>query len=276
MRIIIFFQPKLEIESMKRRDFIQSTTTLGAGLPLLTLNEPETHGSPEVKRKVFIFGGGRDKVITRYLISLTQKENPKICFVPTATGDSLATITSWYASCEDLPLRPYVLNAFIDSYTTQKSFEETIMSMDAILVGGGNTLNMLSIWKSQGIDLALRKAYDAGIVMSGGSAGSLCWFQNGTTDSRPIKISKIECLGWLKGSHCPHYDTEPTRRPLYHDLIKRGELFPGYACDDKACLYFENEKMVAAVASSAKSKNYFVDLVDGKIVEKELDTKLIS
>jgi len=261
---------------MKRRDFIQSTATLGAGLPLLSIKESEAAATAEVKRKVFIFGGGRDKVITRYLISLTQKENPKICFVPTATGDSLDTITSWYSSCEDLPLRPYVLNTFIDSYTTQKSFEDTIMSMDAILVGGGNTLNMLSIWKSQGIDLALRKAYDAGIVMSGGSAGSLCWFQNGTTDSRPIKISKIECLGWIKGSHCPHYDTEPTRRPVYHDLIKRGELFPGYACDDKACLYFENEKVVAAVASSAKSKNYFVDLLDGKIVEKELDTKLIS
>lgn len=261
---------------MKRRDFIQSTTTLGAGLSLLGVKELEATATSEVKRKVFIFGGGRDKVITRYLISLTQKENPKICFVPTATGDSLETITSWYSSCEDLPFRPYVLNTFIDSYTMQKSFEDTIMSMDAILVGGGNTLNMLSIWKSQGIDLALRKAYDAGIVMSGGSAGSLCWFQNGTTDSRPIKISKIECLGWIKGSHCPHYDTEPTRRPVYHDLIKRGELFPGYACDDKACLYFENEKVVAAVASSAKSKNYFVDLVDGKITERELDTKLIS
>jgi dipeptidase E len=260
---------------MKRRHFIQSTT-LGAGLPLLSSNEPGAPASPEVKRKVFIYGGGRDKAITRHLISLTQKENPKICFLPTATGDNPLSIISWYASCEDLLVRPYVMETFIDSYSTHKSFEETIMSMDAILVGGGNTLNMLSIWKSQGIDLALRKAYEAGIVMSGGSAGSLCWFQNGTTDSRPVKISKIECLGWLKGSHCPHYDTEPTRRPLYHDLIKHGELLPGYACDDKACLYFENEKVVASVASSEKSKSYFVDLVDGKIVEKELTAKLIS
>jgi peptidase E len=261
---------------MKRRDFIQSTTTLGASLPLISVNEGDGLSRPEVKRKVFIFGGGRDKAITRYLIGLTGKENPKICFLPTATGDSPLSINSWYASCEDLPMRPYVMETFIDSYSTQRSFEDTIMSMDAILVGGGNTLNMLSIWKSQGIDLALRKAYETGIVMSGGSAGSLCWFQNGTTDSRPIKISKIECLGWLKGSHCPHFDTEPTRRPLYHDLIKRGELFPGYACDDKACLYFENEKMAASVASSEKSKSYYVDLVDGKIVEKELPGKLIS
>ena len=204
---------------------------------------------------MFIFGGGRDKAITRYLMGLTQKENPKICFVATATGDSVASINSWYSSCEDLPLRPYVLKTFINSYTTQKSFEETIMSMDAILVGGGNTLNMLSIWKAQGIDLALRKAYDAGIVMSGGSAGSLCWFQNGTTDSRPIKVSKIDGLGWLKGSHCPHYDSEAARRPLYHELIKSGELLPGYACDDRACLYFENEKMVMAVASRAIKVN---------------------
>ena len=259
---------------MKRRDFIQSTTL--AGLPLISIKPSDTFTPSEVKRKIFIFGGGRDKVITRYLIGLTQKENPRICFLPTATGDNPASINSWYASCQDLPMRPYVMETFIDSYSTEKTFEDTIMSMDGILVGGGNTLNMLSIWKSQGIDVALRKAYEAGIVMSGGSAGSLCWFQNGTTDSRPVKISKIECMGWLKGSHCPHYDTEPGRRPLYHNLIKSGELFPGYACDDKACLYFENEKLAAAVASSAKSKNYYVDLVDGKIVEKELDTKLIS
>ena len=264
-----------QFTNMKRRDFIQSTTTLST-LPFLTINEEEFLAMAEAKRKVFIFGGGRDKAITNHLIGLTQKENPKICFLPTATGDHPMSINAWYASCEDLPMRPYVMETFIDSYTTKKSFEETIMSMDAILVGGGNTLNMLSIWKSQGIDVALRKAYEAGIIMSGGSAGSLCWFQNGTTDSRPVKVSKIECLGWLKGSHCPHYDTEPTRRPLYHDLITKGELLPGYACDDKACLYFENEKLVEAVASSEKSKSYFVDLIDGKIVEKQLPAKLIG
>lgn len=260
---------------MKRRDFMHSTAALSAGLPLITLRQTGIH-SQEVKRKLFIFGGARDTAFMKYIINLTGKENPKICYVPTATGDNPGSINSWYASCEDLPLKPYVLYTFIGSYTTKKSFEETIMSMDAIVVGGGNTLNMLAIWKSQGIDLALKKAYDSGIVMSGGSAGSLCWFQNGTTDSRPIKVTKIEGLGWIKGSHCPHYDSEAARRPLYHELIKSGELFPGYACDDLAGIYFENEKMVSAVAVNNKSKAYYVDLVDGKISEKELEPQLIN
>jgi len=89
------------------------------------------------------------------------------------------------------------------------------MNADAIFVGGGNTLNMLAIWKAQGIDTALRKAYDSGILMTGGSAGSLCWFQNGTTDSRPIDLSKVEGMGWIKGSHCPHLTGRKFRRPLY-------------------------------------------------------------
>ena len=260
---------------MKRRDFIQSTAAATAGLPLANLQEATTY-SQDKKRKLFIFGGARDKAFMKYIINLCQKENPKICYVPTATGDSPNSINSWYSSCEDLPLKPYVLLTFISSYNTKKSFEETIMGMDAIVVGGGNTLNMLAIWKSQGIDLVLKKAYEGGIVMSGGSAGSLCWFQNGTTDSRPIKVSKIEGLGWIKGSHCPHYDSEEARRPLYHELIKSGTLFPGYACDDLAGIYFENEKMVSAVAVNNKSKSYYVDLVDGRIVEKELESKIIN
>ena len=256
---------------MKRRDFIHSTGVLGLTLPFAALgnNQGETV-EQEIKRKLFIFGGNRDKAFMRYIVALTGKENPKICFVPTAMGDSPNAIIAWYASVETLPLRPFVLKTFISSYNTKSSFEDTIMGMDAIVVGGGNTLNMLAIWKYQGIDLILRKAYDAGVVMSGGSAGSLCWFQNGTTDSRPINVSKIDCMGWIKGSHCPHYDSEVSRKPLYHDLIKRGELPPGYACDDSAGLYFENENMKGAFSVKESSKSYFVDYVNGKIVENEL------
>ncbi len=168
------------------------------------------------------------------------------------------------------------MRTFISSYDTKESFEDTIMKMDAIFVGGGNTLNMIAIWKSQGIDIALRKAYDAGILMTGGSAGSLCWFQSGTTDSRPKQLSKVECLGWIKASHCPHYDAEEFRRPLYHELIGKGELAPGYACDNKSGIYFENETLVSVVSTSEKAKSYYVDLVDGKVVEKELKAELIK
>ncbi len=229
-----------------------------------------------MKRKIFITGGGTWRGFSKYFIGLTGKENPKICFVPTATGDRESSINDFYASCEDMPVRPYILKTFISSYNTKRSFADTIMSMDAIIVGGGNTMNMLAIWKAQGIDVALRKAYDAGILMAGGSAGSLCWFESGTTDSRPIELSKVECLGWLKGSHCPHYDGEAGRRPLYQGLIKKGELPPGYACDNFAGIYFENEQYVKSVALNDKSHSYYVEVVGGKVNEKVLPIEIVN
>lgn len=257
---------------MKRRSFIQTVgSAAGLALPGIAGASPAAGA-----RKIFIFGGGRDKAILNHIVRLTGKENPKVCLVPTATGDSPNSILSWYNACEDVPMRPFVMRAYISSYDTKESFEDTLMKMDAIFVGGGNTLNMIAIWKAQGIDVALRKAYEAGILMTGGSAGSLCWFESGTTDSRPKALSKVECLGWLKGSHCPHYDAEEFRRPLYHELIGKGELPAGYACDNKSGIYFENEKMINAVSASEKAKSYYAELVSGKVVERELKTEWIK
>jgi dipeptidase E len=266
---------------MKRRHFIQSVSTaaVGAGFPInsfASATETQLTMNQQVKRKIFINGGGGWKSFAKFTIALTKKENPRICFVPTATGDSLNSIANWYAVSEEFPMRPFLMKSFINSYETKKTFEETLLSMDAIVVGGGNTLNMMAIWKAQGIDVALRKAYDSGVLMSGGSAGSLCWFQSGTTDSRPIKLSVVECLGWLKGSHCPHYDAEVFRRPLYQELIKKGELAPGYACDNLSGIYFENEQLVKSVSVNKESKSYYVDLVDGQVSEKPLTSELIN
>lgn len=259
---------------MKRRDFIHSTA-IAMATPLASLAGQQTSSLP-MKRKLLVFGSGNFNLFLKHIIPFTQKENPKVCFIPTATGDNPASITAWYASCEGLPLQPFVLKTFISSYNTKKSFEETIMGMDAIFVGGGNTLNMLAIWKAQGIDQSLRKAYDKGVLMTGGSAGSLCWFESGTTDSRPIELSKVECMGWIKGSHCPHFDGEEFRRPLYHDLIKKGELPPGYACDNQAGIYFEDEKFVKSVALNDKSFSYFVDVAGGKTSETKLPTEILK
>jgi len=273
---------------MKRRTFIQSVSTsaVGLGLPAAVMAKEDlpleagdvgvTSSPIQSTRKLFAFGGGSDKVILNYIIRLTKKQNPKVCFLPTATGDSVVSIAGWYNLVEGLPLQPHVMKVFIDSYSTKESFEEKLMRMDAVFVGGGNTLNMMAIWKSQGIDLTLRKAYDAGILMCGASAGSLCWFEAGTTDSRPKALSKVECLGWIKHSHCPHYDAEQQRRPLYHSMILKKELSPGYACDNKSGVYFEDEKLINTVSSTATSRSYFVDLVDGKVVERELKSEFIQ
>ncbi len=221
-------------------------------------------------RTIFAYGGGFTKEFMRYVIKLTKKDNPKICFMGAATGDNPATITAWYAVCEDLPMRPYVQKVYVASYTETKTFEDNLLSMDAIVVGGGNTLNMMAIWKAQGIDTVLRKAYDKGIILSGGSAGSLCWFQGGTTDSRPKDLSIVHGLGFIPTSHCPHYHSELLRKPLYFDNILKGKLSPGYAIDDKAGIVFENEKYVKSVALDDKNNTYYVSVVNGQVDEKLL------
>ena len=185
-------------------------------------------------RTIFITGGDFSTPFIKYVISLTHKSSPRICYVPTASADNPYNITYWYELCAELPVHPFVLRTFINASPDQSTFEETILSMDAIVVGGGSTLNMIAIWKAQGIDTVLRKAYEKGIVMAGGSAGSLCWFTSGITDSRPKQLTLVDCLGFIQTSHCPHYHSQPGRKPLYQQEVLSGELPAGYACDDRA------------------------------------------
>jgi dipeptidase E len=230
----------------------------------------------QVDKKILVYGNGMDKVFINYVIKLTDKRNPRVCFFPTAAADDERVISYWYRICSDLPLTATVLKTFISSSPGQKTFEEEILDVDAIIVGGGNTLNMLAIWKAQGIDTLLRMAYDKGIVLSGGSAGSLCWFTGGYTDSRPRELSLIKCLGFLDYSHSPHYDKEPARRTLYLQAISDGTLKPGYACDDEAGLLFVNGKMIKSVSLNSNSHNYYVSMKDGKPYEEELPAEIIK
>lgn len=148
--------------------------------------------------------------------------------------------------------------------------------MDAIIVGGGNTLNMMGIWRAQGIDTVLQKAYEKGIVLAGGSAGSLCWFTTGLSDSRPDKLSRIDCLGFIKASHCPHFSSEKSRKPLYLESIRKKEIPAGYACDDLAGMLFQNGKLVKAVTLDKTNNVYYVSVKDGILHEQKLETEFIK
>ena len=148
--------------------------------------------------------------------------------------------------------------------------------MDGIVVSGGNTLNQQAIWKAQGIDKVLRQAWDAGVILGGASAGSLCWFESGTTDSRPQELSQVECLGFLQGSHSPHYDAEEQRRPTYHRLIREGTLKPGYACDNDAGIHFIDNEVYQVIKTREDASVYYVDLVDEDVVETHLPGIIIS
>ncbi len=224
---------------------------------------------------IFPFGGGLNKLFVKEIIKLTGKEKPRICYLPTASGDSEQGIIRWYELVSDLSVEPHVQKVWISSYNMKESFEEVLLSMDAIMVGGGNTLNMMAIWKAQGIDGVLRKALERGIVLSGGSAGSLCWFVNGTTDSRPKELSVVEGLGFLPFSHSPHYHSEEYRQPLYHKNIENGIFKDGYAMDDFSGIIFKNGKPFRVVSLGAEYNCYFVSLQNGKVVEEKLQAEIL-
>lgn len=231
--------------------------------------------NPPVK-KIFIYGAGAISLFLPQVKSLTGKSNPRMCLLPTAIADNPYAINTWFEQCNQLGIQGFVQRMFISSYDQKQSFEEVLLSMDAILVSGGNTLNMLAIWKAQGVDVVLRKAWERGIILSGGSAGSLCWFEHGTTDSRPKEITKVDCLGFLKGSHCPHYDSEKTRRPLYHSYIRAKEFKPGYACDDRAAILFHDQEVHKVFALNETSNAYYVSLEDGEVKETLLNKELLQ
>lgn len=228
------------------------------------------------EKTIFAYGGAPNKTFINYVIQLTGKENPSVCYLPTAAADSDRSILRWYEKAAGLPLKPYTLKMFISSYAIDKTFEEILLSMDAIIVGGGNTLNMMAIWKAQGVDTVLRAAYEKGIILAGGSAGSLCWFENGTTDSRPKELTIVEGLGFLPFSHSPHYSSEKSRRPAYHKNISTGILGNGYAIDNLAGIVFKDGKVDHVVQMDKENNAYFVYKKNKKIIEEVLEAKTIK
>jgi dipeptidase E len=258
---------------LKRREFLRLSAlgaigVVHAGVPRRAAAQPT--------RKILIAGGGFDTGFIRYMANLTGVRRPKLLYLPTASGDSQTGIIAWYKSCAPLEVYPLVQDSFIASARQKQSWEEVLLSVAGIFSPGGNTLNQQAIWKAQGIDVILRQAWDKGIVLGGASAGSICWFEEGTTDSRPKELTVVQGLGFLKGSHCPHYDREKDRRPLYQKLIASGELKAGYACDNDAGIYFENDSVKRIIATRADAKVYYVSAVGGQAVEKPLEVTKIE
>lgn len=267
---------------MQRRDFVVSTALGACGVntalrfPAAPAPIALTEARSAATRKILIAGGGFGTVFIRYLAALTGKKRPRLCYLPTASADSLEATVIWYRACATLDVEPHDQASFIESTSQKLGWDEVLLSMDGIVCSGGNTLNQQAIWKAQGIDQVLRQAWDRGIVLGGASAGSLCWFEEGTTDSRPKELTIVQGLGFLRGSHSPHYDAEAARRPTYHRLILSGELKPGYACDNDAGIYFEDNEVKRVVAARAGAKCYYVKALDGTIVEQVMEPERIS
>jgi dipeptidase E len=264
---------------VKRREFVVSSAVgslaLWAGRLPSALGA-ELPGGRAATRKILIAGGNYNTAFIRYMAELTGKTRPKLLFLPTASADRAGGIIAWYKSCAPLNVEPLVQESFIESLTQTRGWDEVFLSVDGIVASGGNTLNQQAIWTAQGIDVVLRQAWDRGIVLGGASAGSLCWFEEGTTDSRPKELSIVHGLGFIKGSHCPHYDKEVGRRPLYHKLIGSGQMKPGYACDNDAGIYFEDNAVKRVVSAREGAKVYYVSRSGDDAVEKVLEPERIA
>ena len=222
---------------------------------------------------LFLWGSDINLKFTRYVAELTGKENPNILYLPTASGDHQDNIQVWESLCRIVGIEPHIMRVWIDS-SAELTFDEQIAEADAIVVGGGNTLNMLGIWQAQGIDRMLIEAMQRGAIIAGGSAGSIAWFDAGISDSRPAGLSIVEGMGILPHSNCPHYGDE-AKRTLYHKMLEQGTIEGGYAMDDKAGILFRNGEVVEAVTYSPEHQAYYVDVVQGKATATPIETRLL-
>ena len=179
---------------------------------------------------------------------------PKVLFVPTATGDSDERLVSFY---EVFGSRAEASHAEFFPWP-RPDLREHALSRDVIYVAGGNTANMLAIWRLHGFDRILRDAWEAGVLLAGWSAGMLCWFEACITDSFGPDLRPMEDgLGFLPGSACPHFDSEERRRSVYEQAIDAG--FPtGYAADDDTALRFEGTELVESVSARTGAGTYRV------------------
>ena len=204
--------------------------------------------------------------LDQYILETSAKK-PRICFLGTASGDSESYIVRFYKRFSQTDCYPTHLELFRREVKDLNKFLE---SQDIIYVGGGNTANMLTIWKLHGVDIALKNALHKGTILAGLSAGSICWFDEGITDSFGKSLEPYKGLGFISGSHSPHYDSEVNRRPIYHELIRNHSITAGIAADDGVALHYINGDFHKAVSSRPEAFAYRVELINEEIIETKI------
>ena len=213
--------------------------------------------------------------LDEFFVRATAKRRPRVCFIPTGSGDSEEFLSKFYATFSKLDCRPNHLAFFRKLRPNAIPLDKLgqgLLTQDAIYVGGGNTRSMLAVWREWGLDRILRKAWRRGILLGGISAGAICWFQAGASDSvpGPGRSSPLRCLGFLRGSCVPHFNGEPHRRRDFSNLISRGKLPHGIAIDDGAAVLFQDQSIVEVVASRGGATAYRVMRRSGTVVEVPL------
>ena len=220
---------------------------------------------------IAIGGGGfgrsiHNTKIDQYIINQSSSEKPNVCFIPTASAEDKAYTVNFYAVYSKLNCNPTHINFF----QRTPRLDSLINKQDIIFVGGGNTKSMLAVWREWKLDKLLLKAYNRGAILCGVSAGAICWFRQGITDSWASNLNVMDCLDFLPECCCPHYDGEADRRPSVHDMIKNDKFSSCLAVEDGAAIHYKNGKLLTSVSFYKDKKSYLVKNTSSGIVEEEL------
>ena len=210
-------------------------------------------------------GGVPDDMLLDYVFGLAPGR--RLLYVPTATMEDPARTVWWY---ERLHGRAEMTHLHFFPWPPS-GLRGLVLAQDIVLVTGGNTANALAVWRAHGFDEILREAWQRGILLTGWSAGMICWFEHGVTDSFGPGLAPMECLGLLPGSACPHYDGEERRRPVYTRLVAEG-VAPGVAADDDVALHYVDTDLQEVVSSRRGAAAYRV----GPDCERQLETRLLG
>tara|TARA_B100001996_G_scaffold361256_1_gene327871 strand:+ start:298 stop:996 length:699 start_codon:yes stop_codon:yes gene_type:complete len=219
---------------------------------------------------IAIGGGGfgrnpKHNKIEKYILGQTKKSNPNILFIPTASAEDKNYIVNFYSCFSKLQCQP----DHISFFQRTPRLDSLINKADIIYVGGGNTKSMLGVWREWKIDHLLKKAYRKGKILCGVSAGAICWFEKGVTDSWASNLNLMDCLGFLDGICCPHYQEEGERRPSLHKMLNENKLLSAWAIDGGAAIHFKNGNYYKSLQFYSESNTYYVEYKKEDIIEKK-------
>ncbi|HLJ75601.1 MAG TPA: peptidase E [Thermoanaerobaculia bacterium] len=229
-------------------------------------------------------GGGfsmepENPLLDDFVLRLSRRQPPRVCFVPTASADAPTYIVKFYRAfagrCIPTDLTLWNPPALPRQPSRTSELAAFVAEQDIIYVGGGDTANLLVLWRRHGLDTLLREAWRRGAVLAGVSAGMLCWFTGGVTDSFGGLEPLHDGIGLIDATACPHYDSEPNRRPTYHRAIASG-MKTGYAADDGAALHFHGQNLVEVVSSKPQAGAYRVERVGEKVIETRLPVRYLG
>ena len=223
-----------------------------------------------MKKHIIAIGGGgfgrnlKSNSIEEYILNTSGSDNPRVCFLPTATGDNDSYIVRFYSVFTRLNCTP----THIDFFKRTIDINDHIMKQDIVFVGGGNTKSMLAVWGDWGMNNILKKAYERGVVMSGVSAGAICWFTSGVTDSWENELQILPCLDFIKGTCCPHYDEEPSRIPYVRKILKENKVSNCFSIEGGSALHFIDGKPFKNISFKGEKNSYNVFCDNNLIIEK--------